>query len=240
MDASGNGRYDINDQTTAFTIRANGSVEVTVGADVGSSDYPWSYQVMGNLVPSGPFQGVAGSYSGTVSGQAVQAIVAPDGTVYFSSPNHGGAAMGNVLAYRQPATLASLGHQVETFTLSTDASISATTTNLSTGSSLSFTMSRVAAAAVAPSPPLISGVDFSGGTLTLQGTNGALGGTYYVLWSTNLSVPLSQWPRLATNVPGWQWEFYHYRSQCGQSSYPNGLLHLPNAMNIVSGPTRLK
>ena len=39
----------------------------------------------------------------------------------------------------------------------------------------------------------------SGGNLVFSGTNGPASGAYYVLTSTNLSLPLSNWTVLSTN-----------------------------------------
>ncbi len=50
-----------------------------------------------------------------------------------------------------------------------------------------------------PQPGILS-VSLSGTSLVLNGFNGASGGKYYVLMSTNLALPLSQWTRVATNV----------------------------------------
>jgi hypothetical protein len=47
--------------------------------------------------------------------------------------------------------------------------------------------------------PRITGVSESGANLTLSGTNGVPGATYYVLSSTNLASPLANWTRVATN-----------------------------------------
>ena len=38
-----------------------------------------------------------------------------------------------------------------------------------------------------------------GGNLVMSGTGGTENGTYYVLTSTNLALPLDQWTRIATN-----------------------------------------
>ena len=48
--------------------------------------------------------------------------------------------------------------------------------------------------------PGISSVALSGGNMVLSGTNGTPGGTYYVLTSTDLTIPLSSWTSVATNV----------------------------------------
>ena len=52
-----------------------------------------------------------------------------------------------------------------------------------------------------PPVPLILGWNFSGTDLRLYATNGLAGGTYYVLMSTSVAVPLSQWAQAATSVP---------------------------------------
>jgi formylglycine-generating enzyme required for sulfatase activity len=48
--------------------------------------------------------------------------------------------------------------------------------------------------------PTIVATRLSGANLVLGGSNGQSGGTYYVLTSTNLPLPLSQWTSIATNV----------------------------------------
>jgi hypothetical protein len=48
-------------------------------------------------------------------------------------------------------------------------------------------------------PPGFGAVKLSGTNLIFTGTNGVLNWPYYVLASTNLALPLAQWPRVATN-----------------------------------------
>ena len=50
-----------------------------------------------------------------------------------------------------------------------------------------------------PDPPLISLVSLSAGELILSGTNGMPNGSYHLLWSTNVTLPLSEWMRLASH-----------------------------------------
>ncbi len=51
-------------------------------------------------------------------------------------------------------------------------------------------------------PPGLDGIQLSGSNVILNATNGFIGGTYFVLTSTNLSTPLSGWAPLFTNVLG--------------------------------------
>ena len=48
--------------------------------------------------------------------------------------------------------------------------------------------------------PDINGIELSGTNLTLNCTDGLASGTYYTLASTNLTLPLSQWTPIATNM----------------------------------------
>jgi hypothetical protein len=51
-----------------------------------------------------------------------------------------------------------------------------------------------------PPAPEIEGVTVSGGNLVIIGTGGAPGGTFYVLTSTNVALPLANWARVTTNL----------------------------------------
>jgi hypothetical protein len=48
--------------------------------------------------------------------------------------------------------------------------------------------------------PGIIGISLSGGNLVINGSNGVSGQTCYVLTTTNLALPRSQWMPVATNV----------------------------------------
>ena len=56
--------------------------------------------------------------------------------------------------------------------------------------------------AASSTPPLIGGISISGGKLVITGTNGTAGANYYVLATTNLSVPATNWIIIATNQFG--------------------------------------
>ena len=48
-------------------------------------------------------------------------------------------------------------------------------------------------------PPLIGSPTLVGANLVLTGSGGTPGGTYYVMASTNVTLPVTLWPRVATN-----------------------------------------
>jgi hypothetical protein len=52
---------------------------------------------------------------------------------------------------------------------------------------------------VSATPPNINRASLSGNNLILSGTGGTPNWYYYALSSTNLAVPVAQWPRIATN-----------------------------------------
>ena len=48
-------------------------------------------------------------------------------------------------------------------------------------------------------PPTIGSISISGNNLIFTGAGGIVGGTYYLLSSTNLALPLTNWTIIATN-----------------------------------------
>ncbi len=62
-------------------------------------------------------------------------------------------------------------------------------------------VATVIATVIVPTiPPKITSISLAGANAVLNGTNGVNGGTYYLLESTNVTLPLSQWVPVATNV----------------------------------------
>jgi hypothetical protein len=52
-----------------------------------------------------------------------------------------------------------------------------------------------------PAPALTS-IKLSGNKVVLNATNGFVGGTYYVLASTNIATPIAEWIPVLTNLLG--------------------------------------
>jgi hypothetical protein len=57
----------------------------------------------------------------------------------------------------------------------------------------------------------------SGGNLIFSGTNGTIGGTYYVLTATDVATPLSSWTPFLTNTFG-----------------PSGAFSVTNAISLAT------
>jgi hypothetical protein len=53
---------------------------------------------------------------------------------------------------------------------------------------------------VVPPSPRINNVTIINGNFIFSGTNGPGSGTYYVLTSTNVALPISQWTSIFTNT----------------------------------------
>jgi hypothetical protein len=81
--------------------------------------------------------------------------------------------------------------------------------------------------ALPPNPPRFSFIALVGTNLVMNGNGGTAGSNYYVLASTNLAWPLSQWTPIATNqfltggnfnftngvIPGTPQNFYLLQAQ---------------------------
>jgi hypothetical protein len=64
------------------------------------------------------------------------------------------------------------------------------------------TAGQVKLVVAVPSPPNFGNIRVAnggGGSFVMSGTGGVTNGTYYVLASTNLALPLNQWTPVATN-----------------------------------------
>jgi PKD repeat protein len=66
--------------------------------------------------------------------------------------------------------------------------------------SLGLTLAASGPSITVPPPPAITSISLSGTNLLLNGANAVSGLTFYVLASTNLALPLSQWTPVSTNL----------------------------------------
>jgi len=71
----------------------------------------------------------------------------------------------------------------------------------------SVTSSVATLTVLLPSPPKLAVPALSGTSFIIAGTNGTANATYYLLASTNVALPLTNWTRLETNIMDAQGEF---------------------------------
>jgi hypothetical protein len=185
VDGSGNGHSDIANVTTSFSISAAGSVSLNASAD----DSSFSFQMLGTNVSSGTFLSVSGFYRTNLAGSTdLEAIVAPDGWIYFSSPNHGGGGRAQVTAYGQAVTESSLGHSVSMFTLNQNATL-----NIS-----SYVLNRVDSLP-GPSPTMgAQQLKIANAQFIFSASGLTLGSTNIIQTCTNLN--LGNWVSVVTNI----------------------------------------
>lgn len=169
------------------TIQAGGTIEPGT-AGTGTLTVNNSLTIQGNVAvavnnsatPSSGKISVSGALSNTGTGSVVVTDVGPplaigDKFTLFNGPVTGGAAM-SVTGGGNGVTWAN--------NLAVDGSITVTS-------------------AGGPTPhPVVTTVFANGGNLIFGGTNGVQGNPYYVLTSTNLAIPLSNWTALSTGAFG--------------------------------------
>jgi hypothetical protein len=86
-----------------------------------------------------------------------------------------------------------------------------------------LTQAEIQSVMVGPPPaqPRINAFSMEGMNVVFSGTNGAPGGAYYLLGSTNLVLPLTQWTILATNAfdPSGAFQFTVPRTEAQRQFY---------------------
>ena len=185
---------------------ANGAVNVASGATLGGAGIIGGAVTVNNNGTLSPGAGVGTLtinnnltlQSGAVLNFELGAINASDGVVVS-----GALALGGTLNVTNLA-----GFGANTYTLFTyGEALSGNLPSIGvmpagyTGSVNTNTPGQVklVVQAIPANPPVFGGATLAGGKLNLSGSGGTTNGTYYVLTSTNLSLPLAQWQFIATN-----------------------------------------
>jgi hypothetical protein len=194
--------------TGVFDVRALTSSTLNVGAsqNIGGLGTVWgSVNVGGTLQPGA--SGTVGIFTVTNSvNLSGETIINLDRT---NSPNCGRLVATNII-YGGTLTVTNAGRTLmggETFQVFSGAvSGSFIATNLPVlAAGLSWDVSNLNSSGTLHVlgqilPPTFGSIQVSGTSATISGTNGTPGVTYYVLTSTNVTVPVAQWTRLATNT----------------------------------------
>jgi autotransporter-associated beta strand protein len=197
------------------TLEVNGSLAaasaVTVAAAgtlAGTGDIGGTVTVNGTLAPGTP------SAIGTLT---VETNVTLSGTALFkintasAGTNDVLAVTGGAITYGGALVVSNTGGPLTAGTyqlfkagsyLNSFSSIQlpALGANLAWQTNLSTTGSMSIISVAPPTPPQVLLVARSGGNIVFSGTNGPASGTYYVLSSTNLALPVTNWTVIATNT----------------------------------------
>jgi autotransporter-associated beta strand protein len=179
------------------TLEGGGSVAGNLTSSAGSTVTPGSNSATGTLTVSGALVLQGATYM-KLNGAANDELVASSSILSYGGSLIVTNLPGNTLAAGDTFTLFNAASYANSFASITLPALGAGLvwqTNLSVNGTISVV------SATSPTPVINSFLQ-SGGNLIFSGTNGSAGGTYYVLTSTNLTVPLASWTRLSTNTFG--------------------------------------
>ncbi len=187
--------------------RVDGTLTLATGQTLSGSG-----AVVGNLIVGNGATVSPGSPIGTLSVSNGNAALS--GTTVIEVDNTAGSnsllrvagatgyiSYGGTLVITNISAPFTAGQSIQIFSSSTYSNSFTTIVPLTPGAGLAWDTSQLAVngtigiASTAPSvPPTIHGITINGGNVILSGTNNVgPGGTYHVLSSTNLTLPLSNW-----------------------------------------------
>jgi uncharacterized delta-60 repeat protein len=207
-----NGLANGRDQAVDLAVDTNGNVYVT-GSSANSNVVPYDYDYLTIKLSSAGTPVWTNRYNGPASSDDFprRLVLDAGGNVYVT-----GNSTGNGSDYDY-ATLKYSSAGVPLWTnryngpgngsdfaraVAMDANGNVYVTGYSAGSGSGYDYATIKYAAVPPTPPVITNTLVTGTSLVFAGTGGNVGGTYYVLASTNAAAWMSNWSRLATNMFG--------------------------------------
>ena len=191
--------------TWSNKLAINGTIAVVQSPDVGMlTSILTSGQVGVNLTNTITVTNLGpGTASGLVVTDSLSAIVG------FVSASGGGTTNGNAhqvvwSGFSLPAnTATNFTLIVTTPTAGNATNIAAVASSVIDPNAANNTATNVTAitSTIVPTvAPHVSSFSLTGGNIVISATNGVNGGTYYLLGTTNLTLPLNRWKPLATNV----------------------------------------
>jgi fibronectin-binding autotransporter adhesin len=189
------------------TNRADGTLTIGTGQKllgVGSVRGTLTVSSGATLAPGHSIGSIAGTTNITLGGQTLMDIdagaVTNDQVITTNSITYGGTLVvtniNGTLAAGQSYRLFNAG----TYSLNfSSVTLPTLTAPLYWTNTLTSNGTIAVASAVVPQPH-ITAITINPPNITISATNGSPGGTFYVLSSTNIALPLSNWTRIATNV----------------------------------------
>ena len=179
------------------TISAPVTIEAGAGIEPGNQTAP-GVQGIGNLTISGSLT----ILNGTTNNVAVNQGLGTHDLVTASSIAYGGT-----LNATNISGALSIGDTFQVFNATSSESGNFTNVIGSPGAGLKWAfnptsgvLSVVQGVIIPGVTPRIATFSISGANVSITATNGVNGGTYYLLGTTNLTLPLSKWTAVATNV----------------------------------------
>jgi hypothetical protein len=199
-----NGSATISGTNILFTPVSNFIGTATIGYvatdDLGGTNNSSITVTVTNIPPlanADSYSAAANSVNNSLSPLVNDAVETPGGSlslVSVSETDGNGSATisGNNVLFTPTASFtgtATIGYTITDNVFGTNSS------------TITVTVTNVPPTTIVPTvPPGITGFSFVNGNLVITGTNAQATGVYYLLSSTNVALPLSQWTPVATNV----------------------------------------
>lgn len=188
-------------QTLGGNGTVNGALVASVGSTVASGSPLGTLTITGNGTINGTYKANL-NRAGTPSN--CSHLTSSGGSITFSGATLSVTNVGSVLQvgdFFQLFPGATAGFTTYNLQASDPVNNVTYTWNNTVSSNGKITVASVTPNTIIPNiPPKIASFSLSGANVVISATNGVNNGTYYLLQSTNLSLPLPQWTPVATNV----------------------------------------
>jgi hypothetical protein len=205
--AAVDGKFTFTNNYPATNLPTIGAVGITQTAITAPNFIQWNNFVLTQVAPSG---GVA-PY--VLNSLPASVTLLADSPLSIPATNFGSAPFGYYWSNTNTATVLGSGANTSMTPLSANLNVAdvpaswngntlALVMTNAYGTNISLVSITVTNSTIVPTNrPTITGFSLVGGTnVVITATNGQSGGTYYLLGSTNLTTPVSQWQPLSTNV----------------------------------------
>jgi hypothetical protein len=189
-----------------FASSVTGAFGQFTTASPATNSYEVDVRQTGDVASGSPVTANPDSYSMVSNTTSLFAVLTND--TELSPLTEGALSLSGVGSSAGSASVDVTGTNI-TFTPDTDftgpVTINYTATDVagfSSSSVVTVTVTTGPTTIVPTVPPAITAFVFNTGNIVITGTNAQANGIYYLLETTNLTLPLSQWTPVATNVVG--------------------------------------